>query len=73
MILLLARLICEQSSHMPVRGPVSNLHLDILKGTDEYLETKDLFLPGASHLTFACTQSPRTVEADKKGNAFPHK
>lgn len=27
---------------------MSNLHLDILKGTDEYLETKDLFVQGMS-------------------------
>lgn len=33
---------------MPARGPMSNLHLDILKGTDEYLETKDLFVQGMS-------------------------
>jgi len=31
---------------MPARGPMSNLHLDILKGTDEYLEPSDLFIQG---------------------------
>lgn len=31
---------------MPARGPMSNLHLDILKGTDEYLEPSDLFVQG---------------------------
>lgn len=32
---------------MPVRGAVNNLHLDILTGNDELLETKDLFIGGA--------------------------
>ncbi|KAK9895324.1 UMP1-domain-containing protein [Cystobasidium minutum MCA 4210] len=47
---LMERSLVGQSSHMPARGPVSNLHLDILKGNDEYLEPSDLFLPDQPQL-----------------------
>ncbi|CAD6574402.1 MAG: hypothetical protein CYPHOPRED_005414 [Cyphobasidiales sp. Tagirdzhanova-0007] len=34
-----------RNPHMPVRGAISNLHIDILTGNDELLQTNNLFLP----------------------------
>lgn len=44
---LMERSLVSNSPHMPARGGMTNLHLDILKGNDELLETKDLFVGGA--------------------------
>lgn len=44
---LMERSLVGHSPHMPARGTMNNLHLDILTGNDELLETKDLFVGGA--------------------------
>lgn len=53
---LMERSLVGHSPHMPARGTMNNLHLDILTGNDELLETKDLFAGGA--LPSLCSESP---------------